>query len=44
VSQAYKAYLDQIKSSDVLKGDIAKLKNTEAFKDLEKAVREFAGS
>jgi len=44
VSLAYKAYLDQIKSNSILKGDLAKIKNTDAFKELEKAVNDFTGS
>jgi len=44
VSLAYKAYLDQIKTNSLLKGDLAKIKNTDAFKELEKAVNEFSGS
>ena len=44
VSLAYKVYLDQIKTNSLLKGDLAKIKNTDAFKELEKAVNEFSGS
>ena len=44
VTLAYKAYLDKIKTNSLLKGNLAKIKNTDAFKDLEKAVNEFSGS
>jgi hypothetical protein len=44
VTLAYKAYLDKIKTNNLLKGSLAKIKNTDAFKELEKAVNEFAGS
>jgi len=44
VSLAYKNFIAEIDSSLSVKAEIGKLKNTEAFKELEKYVAEFSGA
>ena len=44
IGLAYKNYIDQLKKSDVLKADFKKIKNTQAFKELELYVSEFSGA
>ena len=44
IGLAYKNYIDQLKKSDVLKADLKKIENTQAFKELELYVSEFSGA
>tara|TARA_B100000965_G_C19561302_1_gene744617 strand:+ start:577 stop:1590 length:1014 start_codon:yes stop_codon:yes gene_type:complete len=44
ISLAYKAYLTNIENNVKIKGNISKLKDTQAFKELEQYVAEFSGS
>ena len=41
---AYKTFIDEVDTSQSVKADIKKLKNTEAFKELEQYVAEFSGA
>ena len=44
VSKAYKTYMEKIGESPKLKGRLTLIQNTDAYKELEKAVNEFKGS
>ena len=45
LAKTYSSFVEKIENNSNLKGDaLAKIKNTEAFKDLEKAVAEYTGS
>ena len=45
LAKTYSSFVEKIENNSNLKGDaLAKIKNTEAFKDLEKAVSEYTGS
>ena len=44
VSKAYKTYMEKIEKSPKLKGRLTLIQNTDAYKDLEKAVAEYSGS
>jgi len=44
VVKAYKTYLDKIDKSPKLKGRLTQIKNTPAYKELEKAVAQYSGS
>ena len=44
VSLAYKNYLQNLEQSTTVSADISKLKNTDAFKELEQYVSEFTGA
>jgi len=41
---AYKTFIDEVDTSQSVKADIKKLKNTKAFKELEQYVAEFSGA
>ena len=43
VVKAYKSYLEKIDESPKLKGRLTLIQNTDAYKDLQKAVNEFSG-
>ena len=43
VAKAYKTYMEKIGESPKLKGRLTLIQNTDAYKDLQKAVNEFAG-
>lgn len=43
VAKAYKTYMDKIGESPKLKGRLTLIQNTNAYKDLQKAVNEFSG-
>ena len=43
VVNTYKAYIEKIEESPKLKGRLTLIQNTDAYKDLQKAVNEFAG-
>ena len=43
VVKAYKTYMEKIDESPKLKGRLTLIQNTDAYKDLQKAVNEFAG-
>ena len=43
VAKAYKTYMEKIDESPKLKGRLTLIQNTDAYKDLQKAVNEFAG-
>ena len=43
VAKAYKTYIEKIEESPKLKGRLTLIQNTDAYKDLQKAVNEFAG-
>ena len=44
ISLAYKAYLANIENNPTIKENLSKLKNTEAYKELEQSVAEFTGA
>ena len=44
ISLAYKAYLANIENNPAIKENLSKLKNTEAYKELEQSVAEFTGA
>jgi|TARA_B100001964_G_C14197214_1_gene584011 hypothetical protein len=44
LTPAYKNLFEQIDSNNKIKANLAKIKNTEAYKQLEKDVKEFSGS
>ena len=44
IGLAYRNYIDQLQKSDVLKADFKKIKNTQAYKELELYVSEFSGA
>ena len=44
ISLAYKAYLANIENNPAIKDKLSKLKDTEAYKELEKSVEEFTGA
>ena len=44
ISLAYKAYLANIENNPDIKENLSKLKNTEAYKELEQSVAEFTGA
>ena len=44
VVKAYKTYIDKIDNSSKLKGRLTLIKNTDAYKELEKAVAQYSGS
>ena len=44
VAKAYKTYMEKIGESPKLKGRLTLIQNTDAYKELEKAVNEFKGS
>ena len=44
VAKAYKTYMEKIEKSPKLKGRLTLIQNTDAYKDLEKAVAEYSGS
>ena len=44
VGQALKAYKEEIDKSPKLKGRLTLIKNTDAYKELEKAVAQYSGS
>ena len=44
VAKAYKTYMEKIGESPKLKGRLTLIQNTDAYKDLEKAVAEYSGS
>ena len=45
LAKTYSSFVEKIENNSNIKGDaLAKIKNTEAFKDLEKAVAEYTGS
>ena len=44
ISLAYKAYLANIENNPAIKENLSKLKNTEAYKELEQSVAEFSGA
>ena len=44
ISFAYKAYLANIENNPAIKENLSKLKNTEAYKELEQSVAEFTGA
>ena len=44
ISLAYKAYLANIENNPAIKENLSKLKNTEAYKELERSVAEFTGA
>jgi len=44
VAKAYKTYMEKIEESPGLKGRLTKIKDTDAYKELEKAVAQYSGS
>ena len=44
VSLAYKNFITEIDTNVTVKAQVSKLKNTEAFKELEQYVAEFSGA
>ena len=44
VVKAYKTYMEKIEESPGLKGRLTKIKDTDAYKELEKAVAQYSGS
>ena len=44
VVKAYKTYMEKIEESDELKGRLTDIKNTDAYKELQKAVAAFSGT
>ena len=44
ISLAYKAYLANIENNPAIKDKLSKLKDTKAYKELEKSVEEFTGA
>ena len=44
VAKAYKIYMEKIEESPELKGRLTDIKNTDAYKDLQKAVTAFSGT
>jgi len=44
VAKAYKTYMEKIEKSAGLKGRLTAIKNTDAYKELQKAVENYSGS
>ena len=44
VAKAYKTYMEKIEESDELKGRLTDIKNTDVYKELQKAVATFSGT
>ena len=44
VAKAYKTYIEKIEESPELKGRLIEIKNTDVYKELEKAVAQYSGS
>ena len=44
VAKAYKTYMEKIEESPELRGRLTDIKNTDAYKDLQKAVTAFSGT
>jgi len=44
VAKAYKSYIEKIDESPELKGRLTEIKNTDIYKELEKAVAQYSGS
>jgi hypothetical protein len=44
VAKAYKSYMEKIENSPELKGRLTQIKDTDAYKELEKAVAQYSGS